>query len=422
MALDRTAQSLHRSARGVRQPGPPVARRSFARPGAPVGREALVRRRLPSRLPGRCHAAVLAEGRSACRRASSVAAPAAKPSGAAEEARLPASRRCRSAVVAGSLALALVGAMIAPKPVAPAVGAPVEVPPVPAAQLFDKAGGDVVQGNVAQGEAALTQVETKVADRTDRPNRRCRSCHGARRGDNAPASVWAKKNQAAEGRRREVASGAGDQYVPAPVRQAIDKATRLVGVDGAYLMVVAARESRFDPEARAHRTSAMGLYQFTTATWLRAVKMFGARHGLGGYAALITIDDDGLVSMPRGADRRDLLRLRKDPELAALMAAELARDNTQRLERILGRTVTPAETYMAHLFGVMPAARIIGAAHSAPDVSGADLLPTAAHTNPHVFSAAGAPASAGDIVTRIGADFKHRAAQVNASMRLSVTG
>jgi hypothetical protein len=376
MALDRTAQPPHRSDRRVRRRSTPVAGPGFARPGGSVRREA--QRRFLSRCPARHHVAVFAEGRSAGRHAFSMAARAPARRGAAEERRLPASRWRHSAVVAGSLALALVGAMIAPKPIAPAeLGAPPEVPPAPAAQLFDKAGGAVVQGHVAQGEATLAQVETGVAD---------------------------------------------GLQIPAPVRQAIDNATRLVGVDAAYLMVVAARESRFDPEARAHRTSAMGLYQFTTATWLRAVKMFGARHGLADYAALITIDDDGLVWMPRGADRRDLLSLRKDPELAALMAAELARDNTQRLEHILGRAVTPAETYMAHLFGVMPAARIIGAAHSAPDVSGADLLPTAAHTNPHVFSAAGAPASAGDIVTRIGADFKHRAAQVNTSMRLLVTG
>jgi hypothetical protein len=370
MALDRTAQPLHRSERRVHRPALPVARRGFARPGAPGRREALVRNRLLSRCPGRCHSAVFADRRSACRHASSVAAPAAARSGAAEERRLPASRWCRSAVVVGSLALALVGAMIALKPIAPAeLGAPPDVPP--AAQLFDKAGGDVVQG-----EAGLAEVETEVAAGTDRPTGRCRPCHRARRGYVAPTSVRAEKNQGAEARRREVARGAGDQHVPAPVRQAIDKATRLVGVDAAYLMVVAARESRFDPEARAHRTSAMGLHQFTTATWLRAGKMFGARHGLGDYTTLITINEDGLVSMPRGADRRDLLRLRKDPELAALMAAELARDNAQRLERILGRAVTPAETYMAHLFGVMPAARIIGAAHSAPDVSGTDLLPT----------------------------------------------
>jgi hypothetical protein len=372
MAINRSARPLHRSERLVRWPALPVAGRGFARPGAPVRREPLIRRRVLSRRPGRCHASVCAKGRSVCDPAASpVAARPTERRGAAEQRSL-AWRWCRSAVVAGSVAFALVGCMISPKPVAPAeLGALPEVPPAPAAQVVEKADDAVALGEVAQGETGAAQVETEVAEGPE---------------------------------------------VPARVRQAIDNATRVVGVDAAYLMVVAACESRFDPEARAHRTSAVGLYQFTTATWLRAVKMFGARHGLGDYADLITIHDDGLVSMKRGADRRELLRLRKDPELAALMAAELARDNAQRLERILGRAVTPAETYMAHLFGVVPAARMIDAAHSAPGVSGAHLLPTAARTNPHLFSAAGAPASAGDIVTRIGADFKHRAAQVSASI------
>ena len=188
----------------------------------------------------------------------------------------------------------------------------------------------------------------------------------------------------------QAAPASGDvDYAAAPgmrenVWNAIAHATEVVGVDAAYMTAVAAREFGFDPAVHAEGSSASGLYQFTQDTWLRAIKYFGARHGLAEVAQLITIDEYGDLSVRPGA-RAKLLQLRNDPKLAALMAAELARDNKARLERLLGRDVSPAETYMAHFLGVGQAARIIMAAHSRPHVSGAGLLPAAARSNPGVL-------------------------------------
>ena len=195
--------------------------------------------------------------------------------------------------------------------------------------------------------------------------------------------------------------------VPEAVRRAIDRATGAVGVDAGYLTAVAARESRFNPARRAQGTTAAGLYQFTEDTWLRAVKVFGARHGLGEYARQIVIDDDGGLAMARPGARAKLLQLRNDALLSALMAAELARDNKARLARLLGRRVTPAETYLAHLLGVVQAARLIDAARSAPRTPGEQLLPAAARNNPGLFSPAGQAASASAIVAAIEAYFAH---------------
>jgi hypothetical protein len=198
------------------------------------------------------------------------------------------------------------------------------------------------------------------------------------------------------------------------VWRAIAHATEVVGVDAAYMTAVAARESGFDPGVRAEGTTATGLYQFTEDTWLRAVKIFGVRHGLTELAQLITIDEYGDVSVRPGS-RAKLLQLRRDPKLSALMAAELARDNKARLERLLGRDVSPAETYLAHFLGVGQAARIIAAAHSRPHVSGAGLLPAAARSNPAVFAPAGHAASAGAIVGKIEAYFSR---EVSPSARI----
>jgi hypothetical protein len=181
--------------------------------------------------------------------------------------------------------------------------------------------------------------------------------------------------------------------MPDDVRRAIAYAAETVGVDRLYLVAVAARESSFDSRAYAERTSAAGLYQFTEDTWLRVVKVFGPRHGLGAYALAITVGDDGgAVSLRPGVLRRRLMRLRYDPGVSALMAAELARDNQQRLARRLGRKVTPAEIYIAHFLGLGQAARMIEAAASRPDMAAARLLPAAAESNPALFRGTSAAA------------------------------
>ena len=192
------------------------------------------------------------------------------------------------------------------------------------------------------------------------------------------------------------------------IQRAIRDATDAVGTDSTYLMVVAARESSFDPRKRAHRTSATGLYQFTAKTWLRSVRAFGERHGLGEYAKQIVVDERGAVSMRNGPARAKLLRLRADPRFSALMAAELARDNEQRLTHRLGRPVAPAEIYMAHLLGVNEAARVIEKARSAPQTPGARLLPAAARSNPDLFSPHGHVTSAKALVSKIAGHYQRQ--------------
>jgi len=196
--------------------------------------------------------------------------------------------------------------------------------------------------------------------------------------------------------------GKSPRKVPEAIRRVVMRAADTVGIETGYLLAVAARESSFRPGAYAQQTTAAGLYQFTEDTWLRVVKVFGARHGLGDFAAGIDVDeDDGTVAMPRGPLRDRLMRLRYDPEIATVMAAELARDNRQRLARVLGREVTPAETYIAHFLGVRPAARMIAAAATEPQAPAARLLPAAAVSNPAVFRRDGGTRSAAAIVREI---------------------
>jgi hypothetical protein len=189
------------------------------------------------------------------------------------------------------------------------------------------------------------------------------------------------------------------------IRRALIEASRDVGIDARYLVAVAAKESGFDPAARADRSTAAGLFQFTQPTWLRVVKVFGAKHGLAAEADQIVVDDNGGVAMPDAAARMRLLERRDDARLSAIMAAELGLDNQARLERFLGRSATPAEIYIAHFLGVSQAATIIKAARATPRLPGTRLLPAAAASNPGVFGSAANAASVSAIVARIDAYF-----------------
>ena len=163
----------------------------------------------------------------------------------------------------------------------------------------------------------------------------------------------------------------------AQVRAAIARAAEATGVDFAYLLGQARLESSLDPNARAATSSAAGLYQFTNGTWLATLGRHGAEHGLDWAEAAIARGDPGA--------RVDLLALRYDPQVAALMAAELASDNRAALRERLGREPDSAELYMAHFLGADGARRFLAALDTDPLQSAAAILPKAAAANRAIF-------------------------------------
>ncbi|MBF9151976.1 lytic transglycosylase domain-containing protein [Novosphingobium sp. 1Y9A] len=164
------------------------------------------------------------------------------------------------------------------------------------------------------------------------------------------------------------------------MRSAIAGAAQATGTDFAYLMAQARLESSLDPSARSRTSSASGLYQFTTGTWLRTLEKHGAEHGLAWASDMIR---SGAASDP--ATRAQLLALRFDPQVAATMAGELAGDNSDFLTGVLGRQPDHAELYVAHFFGAEGAGRFLGALASDPSQSAASILPSAASANRSTF-------------------------------------
>jgi hypothetical protein len=179
-----------------------------------------------------------------------------------------------------------------------------------------------------------------------------------------------------------------DKYqgvAPRSVIQAVSKASAKTGVDFTFLMEKAATESSFNPAAKAKTSSAAGLFQFIENTWLSMVKNHGEKYGLGEYAEKITIDKNGKACVKDCDVRKEILGLRKNAEISALMAGEFSSENKEYLEKTVGGDIGATELYMAHFLGANGAAKFLNAMHDNPNMKASALLPEAARANKKVF-------------------------------------
>lgn len=193
----------------------------------------------------------------------------------------------------------------------------------------------------------------------------------------------------------------GGHRIDHKVLSSIQDASRKTGVSFSFLMAQAGRESAFNAQAANRRSSASGLYQFTSGTWMQLMKQHGATHGHGDLAAKVKLHSDGDYDVTDPALRQRILDMRRDPGLAAVMAGEYANDNRVVLEERLGRKINPADLYLAHFLGPQGATRFLKAMESTPRQPAANFVPTAAEVNPRVFTHNGRPADLATVYGRI---------------------
>lgn len=167
----------------------------------------------------------------------------------------------------------------------------------------------------------------------------------------------------------------------AKIASAIQNASAKTGVDFSYLLKQAQIESSFKSDVKASSSSATGLYQFIDKTWLSMVNKHGDKYGLSDLAS--QINDNGKVAC--NAVKKEILELRKDPELCSLMAAEMAADNKAHLEKSTGKAAGATELYMAHFMGPAGASKFLNALDKNPNTNAAKLFPDAASANKNVF-------------------------------------
>ncbi len=179
------------------------------------------------------------------------------------------------------------------------------------------------------------------------------------------------------------------------VTGAIRQAAQATGTSFHYLLATAQVESGLDPQAGAATSSARGLFQFVEQTWLGTMKQSGAALGYGRYADAISKTPSGRYDVADPALRREILKLRTDPAVNAVMAGAVTQANAALLSRKLGRSPSEGELYLAHFLGAGGAARLISLAADNPRASAASYFPIAAQANGPIFydRATGVPRS-----------------------------
>ncbi len=178
---------------------------------------------------------------------------------------------------------------------------------------------------------------------------------------------------------------AGDSSIAGRIELAFKQASSRTGTSFDFLVQAAARESSFDPNAKAKTSSASGLFQFIESTWLETLKKNGEELGLADYAKHIRVDSDGKYRVDNKHLRQQLLDLRNDPEVSALVAGAFAKDNANSLSSNLGREPSAGEVYLAHFLGVKGSLRLLSAVKDQPQQAAADLFPVQARANKAVF-------------------------------------
>lgn len=191
----------------------------------------------------------------------------------------------------------------------------------------------------------------------------------------------------------QISSGDPDQILtfgPIKIRRhlvdTIVRASKVVGADPTLLMAVADKESSFSTAVKAQTSSATGLYQFIEQTWLGVIYEFGTKHGLAADAKLIGRSGRQFV-VGDAAQRQRILDMRREPYISALLAAEMLKRDTLRLERALGRHLTGGEIYLIHFLGPDAAQTFIETMEETPGVKAAELLPRPAQANRPIFYA-----------------------------------
>lgn len=165
---------------------------------------------------------------------------------------------------------------------------------------------------------------------------------------------------------------------------AIRDAAQAVGSSFSYLLATAKVESNLNPSAKANTSSAQGLFQFIEQTWLATMKGAAPKLGLSVYADAITRMPNGRMEVQDPAMRKEILALRRNPQINAAMAGEFTNKNANYLTSRLGRRPTDGELYIAHFLGPGGAEKLIIAA-AGSNRPGASLFPAAASANRSVF-------------------------------------
>jgi hypothetical protein len=175
------------------------------------------------------------------------------------------------------------------------------------------------------------------------------------------------------------------QHLAPEVMASLREAASRTGINFDFLVAQASLESGFKGSAQAAHTTAAGLFQFTSKTWLAMMHEHGAKYGQAALAHEVKIDRSGSPVAASPEVEKQILDLRRDVKLSAYFAAEYAKTNAAQLEAAVGHKATPAELHLAHLLGPNGAIRFLKAHDHNAQQAAAKVVPQAARQNPSLF-------------------------------------
>jgi hypothetical protein len=181
----------------------------------------------------------------------------------------------------------------------------------------------------------------------------------------------------------------GDYAVPHTVAKAIVRAARETDFPADYLMAIAEKESSFAANSKASVGSAKGYFGFIEQTWLSAVKRNGPEYGLGDASAAIVTKKNrrghSYLDIEDPALKAEVLGLRDDPYISAVMASLDLRDARKRIEARIDAAMKDEDLYLPHFLGEDAAEDVIAASSRKPQASARAMLPRAAKFNRAMF-------------------------------------
>jgi hypothetical protein len=188
---------------------------------------------------------------------------------------------------------------------------------------------------------------------------------------------------------------------PVPIISAIVKASAMTGADFEYLMKTAALESSYNVRDEAKTSTAVGLFQFITHTWLYMLRETGTDYGLGDLSSAIIVTAKGEFKVANAGLEAEILRLRYDPEVSAIMAGAFARRNAELAARELGREMNGGELYIAHFLGVEAGVQLIRLARQEPGTLANKRFAAAARANRSIFYQGRRPRTVAEVHDRL---------------------
>lgn len=234
-----------------------------------------------------------------------------------------------------------VGAVVNGQPVASGVAAPSSS--VPAPGTGGQIGGAGTPGAAADGEAKGASAS---------PGGAASAVLTGNSTPQSPATMPADPSV-------KVPDPKGGGY--SGLKDTIEGAAKMVGVDPDSMTRMAAIESGFNASAQSKSSSAGGLFQFTDDTWKAMLDKYGRKYGY------------------------DARTPKTDAKASAIMAAHMLKDAAKYVGGKIKRPFGPTEAYMTHFLGMGGATQFLQAMEANPQAIAAQAMPKAANANKDIF-------------------------------------